>query len=239
MSISGFTQVITDAYYPSLQQLQPLMRIGDRFNRLTLNPSGEVVYYISATSDGSTAILSGGELRCRANSGTNTYASAALTELNFDNGRLLGSVLAGNFPKLTQTELNFIFRRTGTNAEGFLGMHVSASALTAVPTTASHFGLWWDKSASDNYFFTSAVGAAQTSTDTTIAFDTANRRLRLLWTSGTKVLMQLIDATGTVNSEITATITDNSAYYLHVISECESAADTCNIQLSEWHARGY
>lgn len=80
--------------------------------------------------------------------------------------------------------------------ECFVGIHTGVSALTALPTTARHLGVYWDISAGANFMLTASDGTTQTTVDTTIAVDTAVHILRITWTGEDAATLQLYTAAG-------------------------------------------
>jgi hypothetical protein len=134
----------------------------------------------------------------------------------------------------------FVVRDT-TNAEGFIGLLETDAQLSALPTTTRHVGVFWDISASPNYFLTSADGTTQTTTDTGVAVSTAFRKVKLNWTSLTNIVLQFITVTAstgaeTVNSTQTVTAAPSSneaGLQAHWFVQTEAAA-TKRLDIYGW-----
>lgn len=132
--------------------------------------------------------------------------------------------------KTTQVQVDLAF--TSANAlatEGFIGLLNSGSAaITALPTTSRHAGLYWDISAGANFMLSSADGTTQSTTDTTIPVDTNPHILRITWTGEDAAQLQLMTAAG-ANEGTARTVTalngsNGTPFEIHWFVQTEGAA---------------
>jgi len=139
-------------------------------------------------------------------------------------------------------ELDVIWRQvTGqlTDSEIFIGFLESQVALTAIPTTARHMGIFMNRSAADDYLLSSADNATQSTTSTGTAGVNSQFRLNINWTGSNAGVITLFQTAPGFTSEIashTATALgsmDARAYTLHFYVETEGSTAKA-IDIFEW-----
>lgn len=97
----------------------------------------------------------------------------------------------------SQVQLDIPFAiDSAADGEAFIGLHSNVAALTALPTTARHMGVYWDISAGANFTLTAADGTTQSTIGTTVAVDTNIHILRITWTGEDAATLQLYTAAG-------------------------------------------
>src|SRR3990167_174797 len=224
-------------FYPLTSSLQKGIILGDTFDRETLTPTGAYTLYTVTSNDGSgtAAIISATRLELV------TDLSAAGDDVSV---RTSGIYM----PRITVSDainqksmftLDIVFKLNEiTNTEGFIGLHVGGGALSALPTTAAHMGLFWDASAQANFRFTSAENTTQSNNDTTEALSTSVYRLRIIWNGKTSNTIELYSGTSpainTLVSSITSTTTPNSEnMQLHFFVQTE-ALEAKTLIIHEW-----
>lgn len=168
--------------YPQLGQVKKDTKIFDEFDRESLNPTNAYVFYtVAVTGTGTGAIAAGGLLSLQSSAVIGDDVSVRTSGLQFS--RI--STDPSNFEARSRCKFDFYFNNVvATDTEGFIGIIRSTSALTALPTTVRHLGVYWDTSAGANYMLTSANGTTQVTTDTGIAVGTTPtnpNRLEIVW----------------------------------------------------------
>lgn len=115
-----------------------------------------------------------------------------------------------------------------TDTEMFIGIHSGVAALSALPTTARHLGIYCDISAGANFMLSASDGTTQTAVDTTVAVDTAIHILRIRWTAEDTAALQLLTAAGATEGTGQAVAAFNGAsgvsHEIHWFIETEAAA---------------
>ena len=170
--------------------------IGDLFQRESLTPTGYPTIYTEAvTGLGSGAMNANGTyiLTTGAVTGDDVDLRMSGLALARQSSRTFGSVrtITGTLDYYTIFNL-----QSAVNHEGFVGlMGNSFSALTAIPTTAVHMGVYWDISAQANFRITSANGTSQVDDDSGIPLDTTARCLHIRWTGLNTATIELLDVT--------------------------------------------
>ena len=136
--------------------------------------------------------------------------------------------------------LNIIFRtNSSTSTEGFIGLLDSTAALTALPTTARHVGLFWDLSANANYVISSSDGTTQSTNNTGEAVDAATRyRLFIRWTAEGAFTVTFLEGTGFATQIDTSSFTGvegsgGNTFQLHFFVQTEALAAK-EIDINEW-----
>lgn len=175
---------------------------GDDFARETLTPTGFPTLYTNAeTGAAGSSGISGTVNRATLTTdatGAGDDQDMRTSGLRID--RNYQSVITGGMPAVLNTskvDIYLPFALTAaTDTEGFIGIHSGTSALTALPTTARHLGLYWDISAGANYMLSSSDGTTQTTVDTTIAVSTTIRILKISWTAEDAATLQLYTLAG-------------------------------------------
>lgn len=132
-----------------------------------------------------------------------------------------------------QIDLPFVMG-SAADIEGFIGIHSGVAALTALPTTARHLGVYWDKSAGNNFMLSSSDGTTQTTVDTTTAFSTAGFILRINWTGEDAATLTLLTAAGAASGTAATVTAFNGAsaasHEIHWFVQTETtAAKSLNI----------
>ena len=117
---------------------------------------------------------------------------------------------------------------SAANIEGFVGLHGGVAALTALPTTARHMGVYWDVSAGANYMLTASNGTTQVTVDTTVPVDTAAHILRIFWTGENSATLQLYSAAGvtqgTGQTVAAFNLTTGASHEMHWFVQTETTA---------------
>lgn len=174
---------------------------GDDFSREGITPTGWPTIYTAAETGagGSTALDSGPNrviLTTDANAGDDQTVRTSGLRIDRNYTSLVaGMTQVGMQTSSVQIDLPFSLTSVA-DVESFVGIHASTAALTALPTTARHMGVYFDKSAGDNWMLTAADGTTQTTVDTTVAATTAIFILRILWTGEDAATLQLLTAAG-------------------------------------------
>ncbi len=220
--------------YPQLGIVKKDGIIYDTFDRSTLNPTNAVAVY---TTNGATINTSGARLNLITGTTIGNEASAIFTELHMARKNLF---VDGK--QALSVDIIFNLNET-TDTEGMMVLLGTAAAQTALVTTAIHMGIFWDKSADDNFILTSADGTTQSTTDTGIALTTDIVRLRITWTSTNGATLEFFTGSNVDNVEATHTVTalgitdEQGALIQHFFVQTEAgAAKTLLIQ--EWSATG-
>ena len=221
--------------YPLLTAIQSNTIAGDEFQREAILPTGGYTLYTTATTgSGSSSIIQGQELDL--SSGT-TIADDVDVRLS---GQVLSRVTEWTeLDNRSQLIIDALFRLTDatTSTEGFVGIITAVTtSISALPTTARHMGIFWDRSAGANFTLTSADGTTQSTTGTGDAIDTgANHRIRITQTGLDSATIQYYegvnDATATATQTVSAYGVNNSI--LHFFVQTEAAA-TRGIRVNEW-----
>lgn len=195
--------------YPDLNQCKQYSQILEEFSRESLNPTNfPQIYTATAASSGTANIVNGGFLRMATAATLNDYESLRTSGLTFArtpswNALDLRSVI----------NMDILFRISGplTSIQMFIGLLDTAAAVTALPTTARHMGMYIDTSVNGNWFLSSANGSTQSATDTGIAFDANSRRLNINWTgTDAATITQYTSTNNYANSEASKTVTSLS-----------------------------
>lgn len=135
-------------------------------------------------------------------------------------------------------DLYVSFQMAQTSATNmFIGLiGNSITELTALPTTAVHMAVTFNSSAT--FSFSSADGATQTATNSTVNTLTAQNILHIQWSSLNGGLIELLDPNGApVGVSVTvAALGSVQTYNLHLfIEESAAAAKVLNVQ--GWYAK--
>lgn len=173
----------------------------ETFARESLQPSGWPLYFTFAeTGAGGAPAVDTALNRLTLTTDVNAGDDQSARLSSFRIERAYTSLITGmpDYGTLTtQVELHLPFAVTGAaDGEAFIGIHSGSAALTALPTTARHLGIYWDISAGANYMLTSSDGTTQTTVDTTIPVDTSIHILRILWTGENVATLTLLTAAG-------------------------------------------
>ena len=175
---------------------------GDDFARESITPTGYPTLYTNTeTGAAGTSSLDSGPNRVNLitdSTGAGDDQDMRTSGLRID--RNYTSLITGMTMPEMQTstvQIDLPFVLTGALAtEAFVGLHAAISALTGLPTTARHLGLYVDISVGANYMLSSSDGTAQTTVDTTIPVDTNIHILRITWTGEDAATLQLYTAAG-------------------------------------------
>lgn len=187
--------------YPAVPYRIGGVVFGDDFARETAAPTGMPTLYTNAeTGAAGTSSIDTGVNRVNliTDAATGDDQDMRTSGLRVDRNYtslITGMTGTGQTTSRVQVDLPFVLTGALT-IEAFVGLHSGASALTALPTTARHLGLYVDISAGANYMLTAADGTTQTTVDTTIAVDTAIHILRIIWTGEDAATLQLLTAAG-------------------------------------------
>ena len=149
----------------------------EEFTRASLNPTDFPAYYTTGgVGTPATTITSGELLELITSAGINDTANLVLDGLGF-------SLDPWYVDNKSQIIFNAIIQPVDVaSLQIFVGLHTGVTALTALPTTNIHLGIYVDQGVSNNYILTSGNGAAQSTTDTGVAIDTTRRRVEIIRT---------------------------------------------------------
>jgi hypothetical protein len=229
--------------YPQLGQIKKNTHVGDEFRRSTLNPTNSYALYTTAATGTGTAAISTTVLKLQASGAAGDDVSVVSTGLAFS--RVSRSV---QLDSRSLVIMRVIFQTpTTTNTEGFIGLVRTSSALTALPTTARHLGVYWDRSANANYILTSGNNSAQVTTNTGEAIANTPLMLEITWTGDDSATIRLYKETALNNEDFSTLISTHtvtslanaaaSAFemYLHFFIQSESTATT-DLDVHQWLA---
>lgn len=149
--------------YPSLPS-SVFCKFGDNFDRDALTPTGGYTLYTEAVTGTGSGAMSENVRRALTTSAT----------IGHDvDDRVTG--FGVQFRDISYMEWNIVFAvPQATDTEFFVGLlAMDVGALTALPTTSRHIGVYVDTSVSANLILTSGNGAAQATTSTAAALNTA------------------------------------------------------------------
>jgi len=210
--------------YPRIAQVAKDAILSDEFQREDITPTNAFTLYTSASNDGNATIsLVNGLLRLITdNSASGDDATTRSSGLAFSRvGR------AVQLDARSQLEVDIIFQpKTTTNTEGFIGLLRSGSALTALPTTARHLGLFWNRGTANDLLLTSGNNSAQATTSTGEAITDQAYRLNIIWNGDNSATLNLFDES-TINNELF----DNLIATQDVTSLADGAASTLEMEL--------
>jgi len=222
--------------YPKLSAAIPDATIADLFDRETLTPTGAYTLYTVASNDsnGTAAINNATELLLT----TDSSAIGDDVDVRVSGVSMIRTPdLAIPFDsEKSRAVLDIRIKLNQTaDTEAFIGIVNQASALTALPTTASHVGIQFDKSGDDNWTFTSANGA-QVTTDSTVAATTTAFKIRITWTGNNAATVQIFDTDFvTVLATETVTSISSQVQHLHFFLQTEATAAK-EMDIQSWSA---
>jgi len=225
--------------YPEVSTGSKNQVIGDAFDRETLQPTGYPNIYtlVSNDSNGTAVLQTSGNLRLTTDSSAiGDDVDLRMSELNYT--RNTGIPL--DEPS-SQLEYETTFRVISiTDSEGFIGLiGASHAALSALPTTAVHMGMFWDVSVGANYILSSADGTTQTTTDSGVALEAGiNRAIRIIWSganSGTIDLLLTSDRSVLATQTVTA-LNNTVKFTNHWFAQTEATAAK-SLDVPAWYAR--
>lgn len=151
--------------------------------RTTLNPAAYPALYVNTAGagTGTSSILSTGQLQILNSGALNDNTTLVAQEVGLK--RNTRNPVFDNRSTL-QIEISF-YVNSASQIQTFVGILQSNTAITALPTTAKHMGVYLDTGVSNNFKLSSADGTTQTTTDTGIAV-AANTlyRISIIWTGG-------------------------------------------------------
>jgi len=179
----------------------------DNFTREAITPTGAYTLYTSASNDGngSSGITSGNRLHLT----TDTSAAGDDESVRLSGFALQRIPTSTVFTSTRNAyKITIVFSITGAlTTEGFIGISDQIAALTALPTTARHLGVYWDISAQANWRITSANGTDQVDTDTGEALDTGINRLEIEWTGTNAAVIKFFNGADATTASATQTVT--------------------------------
>jgi len=225
--------------YPGIGSPKKSWKFIDEFNRLALNPTDAYELYTSAGTGTEVITMNGQTLAMATGATTGNDASVRTTGMTF-----LRALLNDELDNRSALVFDYYFGTGGgpAGAEIFIGLVNDTTALTALPTTARHMGVFVDRSVSTNYFLTSANGTTQTTTDTGITSATATDRMRITWIGNQTATIDFFDdpttgASPTVTQTVTALNMNNLPYTVHFFVEAEGNASEA-IFIDDWSVDG-
>ena len=226
-----------DKSYPETSQLPINSSFSDFFNRETLNTTNAYALYTSAgTGTEVVSIQNNNALRLTTGVVTGDDVDIRTSGMSFLRSGFLNSK--------SQIVLEVVFVLAGTVAsqEEFIGLLLDAgAAITALPTTARHMGIYFDKSAGATFILSSADGTTQSTTDSLVtAVADTYYRIRITWTGINSATVELYTGTDLKTLSATHTVTaldtnTNRAYGLHFFINSESIT-TPSLDIYEWMA---
>lgn len=196
----------------------------DEFNREALTPTDAYqLYTTNVTGTGTATIILARTMRLAVSATIGHDVDVRTSGFN------MSRVLQG-IDTRAQLELDAIFLTLNpqTDIEMFIGLIETSAAITALPTTADHFGIQINQSANANYRFSYGDGAAQTLVDTGVAIVGVDHKINMKWLSNTEVDMELFDGADQDNSLATdshtaLTLANASSLQLHFFMSTEIA----------------
>lgn len=204
----------------------------DDFARQALTPTGWPTIYTEAETGagGSTTIstaLNRILLTTDANAGDDQNLRTSGLRIDRDYCSLVTGMQNIIEIKTDAVQVNMPFSvDVAADGEAFLGLHANTSALTALPTTARHLGVYWDISAGANYMLTSSNGTTQVTVDTTVPVDTSIHILQINWTAENAATIKLMTAAGAdegTGATVTAfNLTSGNSHELHWFVQAEA-----------------
>ena len=215
----------------------------EQFQRENLTPSGTPTFYTVASTGGGTAVM--------ASNGTSlliTSSGAISNDVDVRHEIVFNRVPTWTAldPK-TALSIDVVFViPTVTTIEGFIGLIFSTTnAITALPTTVEHMGVFWDISAGANFTLSSGNASAQATTGSGVAVSAATTyRLNIFWNGLNSAILTLYtggttgigDALTTPSTQHNVSaLNSRNAFKLHFFIQNEATtARTLNI--SEWLA---
>lgn len=173
--------------YPQLGQIKQNSTIQEQWSRLTLLPTNSYTLYTESKTGSGTDDTT-------TNLGFLTMATSTSTsDLNdvYVSGALI-SRLSRIIYNRSAIHLQLIFScQDTTNINNFIGLYLSSSALSAVPSTASHMGILMNPTNNANFVLSSSDGTTQTTTDTGRAIDNKLYLLDILWNGNNSATISL------------------------------------------------
>ena len=206
----------------------------ENWSREAITPTGwETIYTNAETGAAGTSSINGSINRVSLvtdGTGAGDDQSMRTSGLRIDRNfpvQLTGMTMLGMQTTSVQLDLPFSIT-AATDTELFIGLHSGTAALTALPTTARHLGIYCDISAGANFMLTSSNGTTQVTTDTLIPVDTAAHILRIIWTGEDAATLQLYTAAGategTGQTVAAFNLTSGNSHEIHWFIQTEAAA---------------
>lgn len=195
----------------------------DIFNRDSLNPTGAYELYTGTAPVGT---------------GTNFLTAYQYVRINASNAinDNYDLYVSGFVPYVADLLLaingftvDIIFRAavTYTDKKAFTGVIEASGAMTAIPTTESHAGVYADSSVDDNLYLSIGNGTTQQTSDTGVAMDSTFRGLRIVWNGVDDVTVKLYDYTfTTLIDSLQRTDMDLDYGVIHAYVEALAATNT-------------
>ena len=222
--------------YPQLSDLFAGCIIKDEFSRTTLMPSGSyTLYTTTAATSGTATIVAHKNLRLTTAATGNDYVTITTTGQCFPRA----SRSPDTDPRSTLT-LEIIFNPTqATACKGFIGFTSSATALTALPTTAEHIGLFYDTTGTGNYMLSYANGSAQTTSDTGVAISTNIVDMQIIWNSATTATINFYNSSGTLVKSLSAVSFFADSFESPILQFISIATTTtaASLDIEEWSVK--
>lgn len=205
----------------------------DDFAREAITPAGFPTLYTNAeTGAGGTSALDATVNRVLLTTDANIGDDQDMRTSGLRIERNYTSLITGmTMPQLqtSQVQIDLPFSITAaTDIEGFVGIHGGVAALTALPTTARHMGVFWNISAGANFTLSASDGTTQTTVATGTAVSTAVFILRITWTGEDAATLQLYTAAGATSGTGQTVAAFNGAvgasHEIHWFVQTEAAA---------------
>jgi len=208
-----------------------------------MTPTGNATIYTATSND------AGGTISTTSNVGevllTTDSSAAGDDESLRVSGLLLERDPASAQPGftsmgITKTGLRYIttfLTSSALTVEGFVGLLGSQqNALTTIPTTTRHCGIYWDLSAEANYILTSGNNSAQAETDTGIAVDAALHTFDVAIQTNNLATAVMRDSTGAVEATHPISLMGSGIWQPHWFVQTETTAAR-TLRVLNWLAR--
>jgi len=229
LSIQQQLQAVSAGFraYPQMTGITKDAIFIDQFNRTTLNPTNAYELY-ATVADNSGTVTINNETRVRMTTGTTigNHAVIRTDELVLNRTSFSpdskSALTFRFFPALVQT----------ADTEFFCGITNATVDLITLPDENDiHMGLQLNRSASANWFFTSANGTTQVTADTGITATTGTVTLTIRLTGIDAATMTIL--LGNESAETTITAFNSSSVNIQAITQTEGAAAK-SADLNEW-----
>lgn len=213
----------SNAVYPIMPNPNILWTFRDTFERETLNPTNAYnLYDVNAVGSGTVTIVNNRTLRLLTEATIGSEVSVRASGTGFGLGR------SGISPNGIEVQMNIAPFST-TDVELFFGIVVLVSAMTGLPTTVRHLGVFVNQSASNNYILSSGNGSAQSTTDSGVALSTTNVTLKIVWDVLGTAIVELLGVDFDSAVQATHTVSDTGmtnelAYQAHMFVNPEGGA---------------
>lgn len=191
--------------YPDVPIVSSGWRFLDEWARASVNATGVMTQYTSGGTGAGSVPIAGAD-RVEPITGSTLNDDIHLTYIGTGWQRdARGFVVFNTRNQLTHEQIVSLV--STTDQEVFVGMSV-VSAISSLPTTGIHLGMFQDTASSSNWILSSGNGSAQSTTDSGVAGSTSAVRLKTTWTGSDSATIELF--TGAALDTLSATHTVTS-----------------------------